>query len=87
MSYVNIMVNGLKMPVTEKSTVHDIIEKFFDLRCEFLVSRNTKQISAHRYKLCRLKENDILQVITYSKECYKLRKRTIFKTEEKNNLK
>lgn len=81
MSYTNVTVNGLKMPIEEKSTVKDVIEKFFDLRCEFLVSRNSKPIPSHRYQLCRIKENDILQVITYSKHCYKIHKRTIFKPE------
>lgn len=75
------IVNGLKMPLPENSTVKDVIEKFFDLRCEFLVSRNSKPVPSHRYQLCRVKENDILQVITYSKHCYKIHKRTIFKPE------
>lgn len=74
-------INGLKVPVQENSTIKDIIEKFFDLRCEFLVSRNSKPVPSHRYQLCRVKENDILQVITYSKHCYKIHKRTIFKPE------
>lgn len=75
------IVNGLKVPIQENSTIKDIIEKFFDLRCEFLVSRNSKPVPSHRYQLCRVKENDILQVITYSKHCYKIHKRTIFKPE------
>lgn len=77
------IVNGLKIPLgEEKLTVKDIIEKFFDLRCEFLVSRNSKPVPSHRYQLCRVKENDILQVITYSKYCYKIHKRTIFRPEQ-----
>ena len=84
MSYANVTVNGLKMPIPEKSTVKDIISKFFDLRCEFLVSRNSKPIPSHRYQLCRIKENDILQIITYSKHCYQLHKRTIFKPEKES---
>lgn len=79
MAYTNITVNGLKMPIEEKSTIKDLIEKFFDLRCEFLVSRNAKSIPTHRYNTCKIKENDILQVITYSKFCPKIHKRTIFK--------
>lgn len=79
------IVNGLKMPVPENSTVKDIIEKFFDLRCEFLVSRNSKPVPSHRYQLCRIKENDILQVITYSKHCSQIHKRTIFKPQEDNS--
>lgn len=75
------IVNGLKIPLPENSTVKDIIGKFFDLRCEILVSRNSKPVPAHRYQLCRVKENDILQVVTYSKNCYKLHQRTIFKRE------
>jgi len=75
------IVNGLKMPLPENSTVKDVIEKFFDLRCEFLVSRNSKPVPSHRYQLCRVKENDILQVVTYSQQCYKIHKRTIFKPE------
>lgn len=85
MPYTNIMVNGLKLPIEEKSTVKDLIEKFFDLRCEFLVSRNSKPIPPHRYTSCRIKESDILQVITYSKHCYKMRKRTIFKPSTQND--
>lgn len=81
MAYTNIMVNGLKMPIEEKSTIKDLITKFFDLRCEFLVSKNSKPIPSHRYQLCRIRENDILQVVTYSKQCYKIHKRTIFKPE------
>lgn len=79
------IVNGLKMPLPENSTVKDIIEKFFDLRCEFLVSRNSKPVPSHRYQLCRVKENDILQVVTYSKFCPKIHKRTIFNEGEKND--
>ena len=74
-------INGLKVPVQENSTIKDIIEKFFDLRCEFLVSRNSKPVPSHRYQLCRVKENDILQVVTYSQQCYKIHKRTIFRPE------
>lgn len=81
MAYTNITVNGLKMPIEEKSTVKDVIEKFFDLRCEFLVSKNSKSIPVHRYQMCRVKENDILQIVTYCKQCYQIRKRTIFKPE------
>lgn len=85
MAYTNITVNGLKMPIEEKSTIKDLIEKFFDLRCEFLISRNSKPIAPHRYQVCKIKENDILQVITYSKTCYRLHKRTIFKPGQENN--
>lgn len=76
------ILNGLKIPVNEKTTINDVIEKFFDLRCEFLVSKNSKPIPANRYNTCKIKENDILQVVTYSKYCYKLHKRTIFKQED-----
>lgn len=72
-------INGLKVPVQENSTIKDIIEKFFDLRCEFLVSKNSKPVPSHRYQLCRVKENDILQIVTYCKNCYIIHKRTIFK--------
>lgn len=83
MPYTNVTINGLKMPIPEKSTIKDIIEKFFDLRCEFLVSKNSKPIPTCRYQICRVKENDILQIVTYSKYCYKLSKRTIIKKEKK----
>lgn len=83
MLYTNVTINGLKMPIPEKSTIKDIIEKFFDLRCEFLVNRNSKPIPNCRYHICKVKENDILQIITYSKHCYKLPKRTIIKKEKK----
>lgn len=76
------IVNGLKIPLGENMTIKDIIEKFFDLRCEFLVSRNSRPIPSYRYNTCRVKENDILQVVTYSKHCYKLNKRTIFKPKQ-----
>lgn len=76
------IVNGLKMPLPENYTIKDIIEKFFDLRCEFLVSRNSKPIPSHRYQLCRIKENDILQIVTYSKRHYHIQTHTIFKKEQ-----
>lgn len=76
------ILNGLKIPVDEKTTIKDVIEKFFDSRCEFLVSKNSKPIPVNRYHTCKIKENDILQVVTYSKYCYKLHKRTIFKQED-----
>lgn len=77
------IINGLKVPVSdEKMTIKDIIDKFFDLRCEFLVSRNSKPIPVNRYHTCRIKENDILQVVTYSKFCPRIHKRTIFKDEQ-----
>lgn len=76
------IVNGLKVPISENSTIKDIIEKFFDSRCEFLVSKNSKPVPASKYQTCKIKENDILQVITYSKYCYKIHKRTIFKPKE-----
>lgn len=79
MTYTNITVNGLRMPIPEQSTVKDIIVKFFDLRCEFLVNRNSKPVQSHRYPLCRVKENDNFQIITYSKNCYRIHKRSIFK--------
>lgn len=76
------MVNGLKIPISEYSTIKDIIERFFDLRCEFLVSRNSKPVPSHRYQCCRIKENDILQVVSYSEHCHKIHKRSIFKPEK-----
>lgn len=76
------ILNGLKIPVDEKTTIKDVIDKFFDSRCEFLVSKNFKPIPANKYSTCKIKENDILQVVTYSKYCYKLQKRTIFKPEK-----
>lgn len=82
MDYKNITINGLKVPVPEKSTVKDVIVRFFDLRCEFLVSVNSKPFPASKYATRTIKENDILQVVTYSKCCYKLSKRTIFKPEK-----
>lgn len=75
------ILNGLKIPVDEKTTIKEVIDKFFDTRCEFLVSKNSKPIPANKYATCKIKENDILQVVTYSKYCYKLQKRTIFKPE------
>jgi len=82
MGYKNVVINGLKMPVNEESNVKDIIEKFFDLRCEFLISVNSKAVPINNYESKQVKENDNLQIITYSKECYKLHKRTIFKKGE-----
>lgn len=82
MNYKNVVINGLKMPVNEEASVKDIIEKFFDLRCEFLISVNSKAIPANNYESKLVKENDNLQIITYSKECYKLHKRTIFRKEK-----
>lgn len=81
MEYKNVTVNGLKIPLSKKSTIKDVIEKFFDLRCEFLVSRNSKPISNSRYQLCKVRENDNLQIVTYSKNYYKMQKRTIFKQQ------
>ena len=83
MSFTNITINGLKVPIPEKSKVKDIIEKFFDLRCEFLVSINSKPIPTSKFDSKLIKENDNLQVVTYSKYCYKLQKRTIFKPDSK----
>ena len=83
MSYKNIILNSLKMPVADTTTINDIIAKFFDIRCEFLVTRNAKPIPGNKYQLCRIRENDILQVVTYSKECYEIHKRTIFRPELK----
>lgn len=82
MNFKNITINGLKVPVPEKSTVKDVIEKFFDLRCEFLVSVNSKPLPESKYMTRTIRENDILQIVTYSKYCYKLQKRTIFKPEK-----
>lgn len=76
------ILNGLKIPVDEKTTIKDVIDKFFDARCEFLVSKNYKPVPANKYQTCKIKENDILQIVTYSKHCYKLQKRTIFKPEK-----
>ena len=81
MTYTNITVNGLKMPIAEKSTIKDVIAKFFDVRCEFLVNKNSKPIQSHRYQLCRVRENDNLQIVSYSKDGYNLHKRTIFRPE------
>lgn len=78
------ILNGLKIPVNEKTTIKDIIEKFFDTRCEFLVSKNSRSIPSNKYHSCRIKENDILQIVTYSKYCYKLHNRTIFRQEDNN---
>lgn len=77
------IVNGLKIPLAGSLTLKDIIEKFFDLRCEILVSRNSKPVPPNKYNICKIKENDILQIVTYSKYCYKIHKRTIFKPEDK----
>jgi len=80
-SYKNIILNSLKMPVADTATINDIIAKFFDLRCEFLVTRNAKPIPSNQYQLCRVKENDNFQIVTYSKHCYRPHKRTIFRPE------
>lgn len=82
MNFKNITINGLKVPVQEKSTVKDIIEKFFDLRCEFLVNVNSKPLPESKYVTRTIRENDNFQIVTYSKFCYKLQKRTIFKPEK-----
>lgn len=76
------IVNGLKIPILENQTINDVIEKFFDMRCEFIVNKNSKPIPSHRYRLCRVKENDIIQIISYSKNNYKINKRTIFRSEQ-----
>lgn len=81
--YDNILLNGLKIPVPKKSSIKKLIERFFDLRCEFLVSINSKPIPTNKYATRLVKENDILQIASYSKYCYKLHKRTIFKEEHK----
>jgi len=81
MGYKHITINGLKMPIAEQSTIKDIIAKFFDIRCEFLVNRNSRPVQSHRYQLCRVRENDNLQIVTYSKDSYKIHKRTIFRPE------
>lgn len=85
MEYKNITINGLKILMPEKSKIEDIIEKFFDLRCEFLVSINSKCLPQDKYKIIEIKENDKIQIITYCKKCYKLNKRSFFKTENNND--
>lgn len=82
MGYKNITINGLKVPIPEKSTIKDVIEKFFDLRCEFLVNLNSKPLPERNYMTRTIRKNDILQIVTYSKYCYKLQKRTIFKPSD-----
>lgn len=86
MTYTNITINGLKVPVKAKSTIKNVIESFFDLRCEILVSRNSKPVPPSKYSLSKVKENDVLQIITYSEQCYKIKKRTIFKKGNEGNL-
>lgn len=83
MAYKNITLNGLKIPVDEKYNVMDLIERFFDLRCEFLVKKNLRVIPSHKFSHSKIKENDILQVVTYSKYYYQIQKRTIFKADDK----
>lgn len=88
LEYTNITVNGLKMPISKNSTIEDLLEKFFDMRCEFIVKRNSKAVAEQVFRQCKIKENDILQVVAYSKFYYKIQKRTIFKSENTNkNLK
>lgn len=77
------MINGLKIPLGESQTIKDLIEKFFDRRCEILVSKNSKPIPPHKYAICKIKENDILQIVTYCKDCYRIRKRTILKPNDR----
>jgi len=74
----NININGLRVSAEEKPTIKNIIEKFFDSRCECLVSLNSKPILKPRHQICRVKENDILQVITYCKNCQKIKQRRVF---------
>jgi len=81
MTYKNVVINGLKMPLDGKLSIKDVISKFFDLRCEFLVSVNSKAIPTNSYESKRIRENDNLQIVTYSKECPKIHKRTIFRPE------
>lgn len=85
MEYKNITLNGLKIPLPEKSRIKDVIEKFFDSRCEFLVSINSKPIPNNKLESFSIKENDKIQIITYCKKCYKLNKRSFFKTENNND--
>lgn len=80
--YNNILLNGLKMPIPKKSSVKSLIERFFDLRCEFLVSINSKPIPDNKFETHMVRENDILQIVGYSKYCYKLNKRTFLKGDK-----
>jgi len=81
MNSKNVIINGLKILLPERYSVRDIMEKFFDLRCEFLVSVNSKPVPNINYDSRLIRENDNLQIATYSKYAYKLNKRTIFRPE------
>lgn len=85
MSYKNITLNGLKLPLSEETKVQDVITKFFDSRCEVLVSINSKPVANNKFETYKIKDNDRIQVVTYCKNCYKLNKRSIFKKEDKND--
>lgn len=85
MEYKNITLNGLKLPLNEELKIKDVIEKFFDSRCEFLVSINSKPVANNKFESLKIKDNDRIQVVTYCKNCYKLHKRTIFKPEDKSD--
>lgn len=82
MKYTNITINGLKMPIEEKFTIADLIKKFFDLRCETLVVRNSQPVPTNKYQTCKIRENDTLQVLTYSTYYAKTQRRIIFRPEE-----
>ena len=81
MKLVNIFVNGLKIPFPKKSSVKNIIEKFFNIESEFLVCVNSKSLPRNNFDSFFIKENDQLQIVSYSQQCYKPHKRTIFRKD------
>ena len=81
MKFINIFINEIKIPLAAKSSIKDIIMKFFHTQSEFIVSVNAKIIQNSEYNSFLLKENDKLQVIAYSEHIYQPHKRTIFKQD------
>lgn len=81
MRLVNIFLNGLKMLIPEKSSVKDILERFFNPHCEFLVCANSKALPNKNFSKFFIKENDCFQIITYSKQAHNLYQSYISKTD------
>ena len=81
LKFINVFINGIKIPLAAKSTIKDIIRKFFSIEAEFIVCVNSKTIPYPEFNTYFLQNNDDLKVITYSEHSYKPNKRTIFKNE------
>jgi len=79
---MNIKVNGIDIPLTEPTTISDIIKKFFSSEGEYIIKLNSQSVQPNKIKIIYLCEADELQIISYEKQFQYAEKKTVIRNNK-----